>query len=467
MTLHTTHKLADLLTEVSKFETSGKLREAEDLVEKILAQLPTHPHVVHLAGLIAYKRGKFPEAMALCKRSVELAPAQPLYFRNICEIYRSVGDIASAQAAASEATTLAPNDPCAWFNSALIEGELLNPTKALDFVDKAISLKPDYTDAKFLRAELNLLFGNPTAAWETYEDRFKLPQAKNMLPQTDKPQWDGKLLQAGQTLLLVADQGFGDCIQFSRYIPLLQHYALRIVAACSSELVPLLSQFRGLARLCTVWQEVGEFDAFVPLSSLPTLLDPTLGAIPSPGGYLQVPDRLRGKWAQRLDQLCPPGRKRVALVWAGRPEHKNDRKRSLPLRAFKPLLDNPDLCLVSVQKGPQAVQTQGASPAATLIDLSPEIDSFLDTGAILQSCDCLVSVDTSVVHLAGALGVATHLLLPFSPDWRWGAEGSKTPWYSSVRIWRQGKPYDWGGTVEGVAEALGKPEGQLNLPGFS
>lgn len=463
MTIHQTHKLADIISDVLKLETAGKLAEAEEKIGQALEALPQHAHVNHIAGLIAYKRQKFLLALRLGERSLELAPQQQLYFRNICEIYRSNGDIASAAAAAKTATELLPADPAGWFNRALIATEELHYSDAVKFASTAINLKPDYVDAKFLLAEIHLLFGNPRTAWNTYEERFNLPQAKGMLPQSGKPQWKGEPLRGDQILLVVADQGFGDCIQFSRYLPKLLSLVPNAKLACSSELVPLLSQFRGLAQISTNWNEIGHYDTFVPLSSLPAALDPDLEEIPTPGGYLDIPARHKVKWAARLDELCPKG-KRVAIVWAGRPEHKNDRKRSLPLRAFAPLLEAEGLCIVSVQKGPQAVQASGWK--GPLIDLSPEIDTFLDTGAILQSCDCLVSVDTSVVHLAGALGVQTHMLLPFNPDWRWREVGEQSPWYKGLRLWRQGRPYDWGGVVEGVAKALAQPAGQANLPGF-
>jgi tetratricopeptide (TPR) repeat protein len=445
--------LADALAEISAFERDSKLDEADDLAQRVLKAAPEHPHVLHMAGIVAYRKGRVEEAVERMEKSMALAPNVALYPRNMCEIYRGAGRLDDALRVGKRAVELSPQDSRAFFNLALIHYERLELEEAVAVSDQALALDPEFAEAHFEKAEALLLAGRLAEGWESYEWRFKLKQAEGMLPKTDKPQWDGSALLPGR-LLIIADQGFGDCIQFSRLLPWLVERAPAPVLACSNDLVPLLRQHAGLGKIITSWEHAGEYDCYIPMSGLPRLAGITTENIPDTGAYLSVKPQLIESWREKLARLAPPGKRRIALVWAGRPTHKNDRKRTLKLIQFAPLFALPDIAVLTVQKGEQISQAGSYYGAAPLLNLGPEINDFLDTMAILKNVEHLVTIDTSVAHIAGAIGVPTSLVLPHAPDWRWLLGRDDTPWYRSVRLYRQERAYDWSGVIERVAADL-------------
>lgn len=445
--------LADALAEISAFERDSKLDEADDLAQRVLKAAPEHPHVLHMAGIVAYRKGRVAEAVERMEKSMALAPNVALYPRNMCEIYRGAGRLDDALRVGKRAVELSPQDSRAFFNLALIHYERLELDEAVAVSDQALALDPEFAEAHFEKAEALLLAGRLAEGWESYEWRFKLKQAEGMLPKTEKPQWDGSALPPGR-LLIIADQGFGDCIQFSRLMPWVVERAPAPVLACSNDLVPLLRQHAGLGKIITSWEHAGEYDCYIPLSGLPRLACITTENIPDTGAYLSVKPALIESWREKLARLAPPGKRRIALVWAGRPTHKNDRKRTLKLSQFAPLFALPDVAVLTVQKGEQISQAGSYYGAAPLLNLGPEIDDFLDTMAILKNVEHLVTIDTSVAHIAGAIGVPTSLVLPHAPDWRWLLGRDDTPWYRSVKLYRQERAYDWAGVIERVAGDL-------------
>ncbi|HQT64688.1 MAG: glycosyltransferase [Acidocella sp. 20-57-95] len=445
--------LSDVIAQISRLEQQNRLDDAGILADRVLAAVPEHPHVLHLSGIILYRQGKIAEAIARMEKSIALAPDVALYPRNMCEIYRGAGRLDDAVTSGRRAVELAPEDSRAYFNLALIHYERLELEESVRICDKALALEPDFAEAHFERAEALLLGGKMKDGWEAYEWRFKLKQAEGMLPKTDKPQWEGQKLAPGK-LLLVADQGFGDCVQFGRFIPWAAQIAPAPVLACSGELTSILRQIPGIGRIVTRWELTGEFDAYIPLSGLPRLAGIDTDNIPMSEGYLHPKNELVAHWAEQLDRLVPAGKRRIALVWAGRPTHKNDKKRTLKLAQFAPLLARPDVAIVTVQKGEQIAQVGSYFGTTPLINLGPEINDFADTMAILKNVERLVTIDTSVAHIAGACGIPASLVLPYAPDWRWLLGRDDTPWYKSVRLFRQQQPYDWSGVIEKVANFL-------------
>jgi hypothetical protein len=440
--------LSEALEKLSKLEQENKLAEADDLAARMLAAMPEHPHILHLAGIVSYRNGRTAEAIQRMEKSQEIAPDVALYPRNMCEVYRGAGRLEDAVRAGRRAIELAPKDARAYFNLALILYEKLDLEESVRVADEAIALEPDYPEAHFEKAEALLLAGRMKEGWESYEWRFKLKQAEGMLPKTDKPQWDGQALPPGK-LLIIGDQGFGDCIQFGRLIPWAALLAPQPIVAASGELTPILKQIPGIGKFVTRWEDTGEYEAFIPLSGLPRLAGITTENVP-PAGYLAPPEALVREWGEKLDRLCPRGKKRIALVWAGRPTHKNDKKRTLKLAQFAPLFARDDLCIVTVQKGDQIAQAGAYYGRAPLVNLGPEIGDFIDTMAILRNVHHLVTIDTSVAHVAGAIGAPASLVLPKAPDWRWLLDREDTPWYPSIKLFRQQTAYDWTGVIERV-----------------
>jgi hypothetical protein len=255
-------------------------------------------------------------------------------------------------------------------------------------------------------------------------------------------------------LLLIADQGFGDVLQFCRYIPWVAERCPHIAVACSPEMVPLVNQLHRGLHFFERWQDCPAFAAFCPLSGLPRLHGTRPDNVPSATPYLQADAKRVASWQERLDHLVPDGYRRVGLVWAGRPKHNNDRNRSTTLATFAPLGALRGVALVSLQKGPATAQAGGYFGRAPLINIGAEIKDYDDTMAVLECLDVLVTVDTSVGHLAGAMDRPAWIMLPRAPDWRWLLDRADSPWYRSVRLFRQSVSRQWSGPVGDITAAL-------------
>ena len=266
--------------------------------------------------------------------------------------------------------------------------------------------------------------------------------------------WGGRKI-AG-TLLLVADQGFGDVVQFARYIGWAAARCSRLVVAASPEMLPVIAQFPQVAECFATWDRLGDFSAWSVLSDLPGLAGTRAESIPAEMvPYLAARHEDAIAWRARLDELCAPGLKRVGLVWAGRANHPFDFARSASLAALAPLGEVAGVGWIGLQMGGAEAQLAGQVWRAPLVNLGPEIASYGDTMAIIAGLELVVTVDTSVAHVAGAMGRPCWLMLPRRADWRWGLRGDATPWYPSLRLFRQRKLGDWAQVARDVVAALG------------
>ncbi|MBS0558542.1 MAG: tetratricopeptide repeat protein [Proteobacteria bacterium] len=376
-----------------------------------------------------------------------------LYWRNIAELYRVLGRLDDAIGAARRATRLAPADPLCLQNQAIIHYHRLELGEALDCSARALAIAPALPGAHFARAEALLLRGDWAEGWEEYEWRFRIGGAAPLMPPTDRPQWQGRQI-ADATLLLVADQGFGDVIQFGRYIPWARQRCARLAIACSGEMLPVLRRLAPDAVLFTRWDDCPPYAAFAALSGLPRLAGTRPENVPADIPYLRPDPERVARWTARLDGLVPRGLRRIGVIWAGRPAHNNDRNRSLHLPDLAPLGEVPGIALIALQKGARTGQAGGWFARAPLINVGAEIADYEDTMAILAVLQELVTVDTSVAHLAGAMGRPVRVMLPFAPDWRWLLGRADTPWYPTMRLYRQQAPHRWAPVIAGIAGDL-------------
>jgi len=445
--------LAELFTIAAQYERSGKMAEADRLLHYILAVAPDQPDTLHMSGIVAFRLGRQDEALAKMERAIERGVDIALYLRNICEVYRTLNRLDDAVVAAKRAVALAPSDPLCLHNLSVIHYERVEPAEAIEAAERALTMSPGMAGAHFARAEALLLTGDWENGWEEYEWRFRIADAARLMPPTDKPQWDGKPFDDG-TLLLVADQGFGDGIQFSRYIPLVLERCPDAIIACSSEMVPVLRQFLPEDKIFYRWETCPPFKAFAALSGLPRLFGTRVDHMHAPIPYLHADPVRVATWKERLRRLTPGSHKRVGIVWAGRPTHNNDRRRSSKLADFAPLAALPGIALVSLQKGPSADQAGRYFGRAPLINIGAEVRDYTDTMALLECLDLVITVDTSVGHLAAAMGKPVWILLATSPDWRWLLGRSDTPWYPTVRLFRQTVARQWNDVFTRVAAAL-------------
>jgi hypothetical protein len=325
------------------------------------------------------------------------------------------------------------------------------PAEALPIQRMLVDASPGDLAQRFDLAEILLLLGEFDAGWRAYQHRYSLPHTALLARKVQRPRWDGRPME-GATLFVHDEQGFGDTFQFLRLLPRAgARSGARIVAEINREILPLA---RRSPLGVDAWVPAGElppaFDRHCEMMSLPMALGLQLADLPGPMPYL-VPEAERiAHWRARLAGLRRP---LVALAWAGRPTHYNDAARSMALDTLAPLVGS-GATFLAIQKGPAAAQAHTPPAGMRLLPLSDEIADFDDTAAILCIADLLVSVDSSPVHLAGALGRPAWVMLPFAPDWRWLTARTDTPWYPGHRLFRQQRRGDWSGVAREVAAAL-------------
>ena len=444
----------EVLAVAQEYVEAGRLDAAERMLRHILAALPEQPEALHMLGLVAYRRGDGETAMRLMEQAVARGGTRPVHWRNLSEVCRVILRLDRALVAARRAIALDPAEALGLFNLAMVYYDRMELGPCIASARAALDLKPDLPQARMKLAQALLANGELAEGWVHYEWRYRIPGAAPLMPPVSQPQWDGAPL-GGQRLLLVADQGFGDVIQFARYLPWVLARCPTVAVACSPEILPVLRAMHPEVPLYTRWEAIPPFVAFCALSGLPRLHGTRLDSIPVPVPYLAAEAPRAAAWKARLDARLPAGAKRIGIAWAGRPTHNNDRNRSVALAAPAPLGRVPGVALVSLQKGPAAAQiAAGWAGPAPLLDLDSEIADFLDTAAIIANLDLLVTVDTAIGHMAGAMGRPGWIMLPFAPDWRWLAGRADTPWYPSLRLFRPAAPRDWDGVVAQVAAAL-------------
>jgi len=427
-----------------RHQQAGELAQAEAVIHRLLAITPGQAYALYMLGMVRSSQHRLPEAAALIEQAIAANPGEKLFVHHLPEIYRRLGRLDEALATGRRSVEAFPGDPMLWVNLAAIHRDRLELDEAAARAEHAGSLDPNLAEAHFALAEILLLGGDFDRGWLEYEWRFAIAGAGKLMEPIDRPVWDGEALDG--TLLLIADQGVGDVIQFARFIPLLADRAGALAIACTAELRPLLQQIWPALQFFDRWDGGIACDAFVPLSSLPRLC----GRPPEPSPYLRADPERAEAWRRRLADLLPGDERRVGIVWAGSPEHANDFNRSTDFASFAELAVLPGVRLVSLQRGPAQAQLAGSS----VLDLGPSLADLSDTMGLLAALDLVVTVDTAVAHLAGAMGRPVWILLPYAPDWRWGLGRADTDWYSSTRLFRQPAPGDWHSLMAQVVSAL-------------
>ncbi|QCO09875.1 tetratricopeptide repeat protein [Azospirillum brasilense] len=452
----------------------GRLDEAVSCHRKALNGAPTSANALNNLGVSLTERGDAEEAIACFERLLGLTPGAPDALFNLGVAFERANRLEEAARRYREVLDEVPGHRGALNNLGNTLGELGAVDEALDCYGRALSLDPGNADAHWNRALTRLLLGDFANGWREFEWRWKAPAMQNQRRRFDRPAWDGGPL-IGRTILLHAEQGLGDTLQFLRFVPLVREAGptrvllevqppllslLRASPAVDGvEVIPRAADFPGGSTL-------PPFDVHAPLMSLPLLLNRGLPAAPAVP-MLRASEAATTIWTDRLAAVAPNARIRCGLVWAGRREHANDRRRSLPLAALAPLREVPGVQLVSLQVGPAAADL--ASWPEASFDASPLLTDFAATAAALASIDLVITVDTAVAHLAGSLGRPTWVLLPFAPDWRWMLGRTDSPWYPTVRLFRQSRVGDWSGPVSEVvrelqrlADGRGAPQSSVN-----
>lgn len=414
-------------------------------------EIKTDPGALHLKGICQLRLKRLDEALALIGQALAQVPDHPEVINNYGLVLHRLGRNAEAIVHFERALALRPDFIEALNHRGSALAELHRFDEALASFERAVALKPDFADAHWNAALLRLLRGDFDKGWAGREWGRKCGAVGFVGRTFAQPLWLGEAPIAGRTILLHSDEGLGDTIQFSRYAPLLAARGARVILEVDTALHPLLSGMDGLA-LCVPrgGDAVYDFDLHCPLSGVPLACRTTIESIPA-APYLSAPSHaLVDAWQARLG---PRRALRVGLVWSGNPAHGNDRNRSMSLRALAPVLDC-EATFVSLQKEPRAADAAYLQERGDIIDLTAHLADFVETAALISCLDLVIAVDTSVAHLAGALFRPTWIMLPYTPDYRWLLDRSDSPWYPSVRLFRQDETRDYASVVEAVRGEL-------------
>ncbi len=467
---------------------AGNLQQAEELYRQILSVDPQHVDAWHFFGLIALKagrhdlacdfirnalvlnpnyfeahnnlgycfweQGKLEEAIACYFQALRLNPNLAGAHNNLGIAYRDQGRLDEAMASFQTAFRFKPDYFEAYNNLGLTRQDQGKLDEAEACFRQCLLIEPNYAEAHFNLGMLWLLMGKFGEGWLKYESRRYVTRfAFRSFPQ---PIWDGAPLN-GKTILLFPEQGFGDTLQFIRYAPLVKQKGGRVVFECPAELVRIMRSCPGIDQILTQGSLLPPFHVQAPLLSLPTILKTSLATVPASVPYLTADSFLMEKWRQELSNY--PGFK-IGIVWQGNPRfaqpgcRASDRKRSIPLACFEPLARLPGVRLFSLQKGFGTEQLVEWKSRLGIIDLADKLQDFMDTAAVMMNLDLIISADTSPVHLAGALGRPVWAALPFTGCWRWLRDRQDSPWYPSLKLFRQSKQGDWSEVFERIAQEV-------------
>jgi hypothetical protein len=395
--------------------------------------------------------GRPAEALASYDRALAVRPgyAEALYNRGI--VLRGLKGPAEALASFDRALAIDPNHVDALNNRGMVLRDLNRPLEALASYDRALSVDPGYAEVHSNRSCLRLLLGDFERGWEEFEWRWRVPDFAPWRRDFAQPLWRGDTSLAGKTILLHAEQGFGDAIQFVRYVPLVAAAGATVVLEVPPPLKALLSELAAAALVVGRGEELPAFDCHCPLLSLPLAFKTRLETIPATVPYVSPAQDRVLKW----QPLLPPrGPRRVGIAWAGNASFKGDQTRSIGLARLSPLLAVAGTQLVSLQKDLRDGDRDILRSNPQIIHLGDAINDFADTAAVMSELDLVISSDTSVAHLAGALGKPVWVLLQYVADWRWLRDRGDNPWYPTARLFRQPRIDDWESVVRQVEHEL-------------
>jgi Flp pilus assembly protein TadD len=416
----------------------NEFAEAEAAYREALRLKPDFAQAHANLAITLHEQGRDAESERSARAALKLRPRMAQAHNSLAAALYGQGRIAEADKQALAGPRADPVSPHARHDLALLLREWGRPEEAIPVAREAIRLGPDLAEPHVNLAGLLLLTGRLEEGWREYEWRqrsWKSPlKVRNFLER----QWTGERLD-GKTLLVHAEQGMGDNIQFARYVPLIRG-AARVILDVPKPLIRLFSRLDGVDQISLMGESLPPFDLQCPMLSLPLAFGTGLESIPANVPYLTADAELAAAWSKRLAAL--PGLK-VGLVWRGNPAYLGDRLRSIAPERLAPLREIPGVSFVSLQKREAGGKLRAAPPDLAMVDWTEELGDFEDTAALIAGLDLVIAVDTATAHLAGALGKPTWLLNRFAPDWRWLLDRDDSPWYPTLRQFRQTRPDDW------------------------
>jgi len=434
------------------FKQLDKLDAALLCYDEAIAIAPNLAAAFFNRGLVLQELKEFNAALASFKQAIAIEPDYVEAHIACVVSLQELKQWDAALASYDRAIAILPDYEDAHLGRGALLQQLGQLDAALSSYDRAIALKPDYAAAYVGRAVTSLLLGDFEKGWIDFEWRWKDSNGPSILEKRDFPQplWLGEESIAGKRILLYSEQGLGDTLQFCRYAKLAADLGARVILEVQQPLSVLLEGLEGVSQLVIRGNPLPDFDFQCPLLSLPLAFKTQLGTVPSSAKYLTSDPTKVATWQTKLGEKTRP---RIGLVWSGNPVHKNDQNRSVPLADLLRYLP-PELQYVSLQKEVRENDKRTLRSNPQILQYSDDLHDFSDTAALCDCMDILISVDTSVAHLSGALGKNTWIMLPFVPDSRWLLDRTDSPWYPTCRIYRQEKPEDWDGVFKKVARDL-------------
>lgn len=424
--------------------------EALAAYDRAIALEPDYPNAHNNRGNALRELNRHKKALAAYDAALALRPDFADAHNNRGNALRNLRRHEEALIAFNRALALKPDFAEAHYNRGFTLQEMRRHEEALAAYDRAIALKPDYANAWWNKACVKLITGDFKSGWPLYEWRWR--RSDYPAPKRDfaQPVWRGDFDISGKTILLHAEQGFGDTIQFCRYVKLVAARGAKVILEVQPALKKIMQSLEGVTHAVAQSEELPPFDCYAPLLSLPLAFGTEPGTIPAEIPYLHAPEEAIAHWHVRLGEKRAP---RVGIVWAGNPQQKNDRNRSMKLIDFLPLA-SAGVEFFSLQKDMNAAERIMLAGVHAIKNIGGELADFSETAAVIAHMDLVISVCTSVAHLAAAMGKPVWLLLSHAACWRWLLDRDDSPWYPSMRLFRQPELGDWASVVDTVAREL-------------
>ena len=443
-------KIIKLLHKGVALHRQGKLGDAKQIYEKILQKQSNNYDAIQLLGSI-YNQIKLPEmSLKYFDKALKINKTNPAVYNNRGNAFQALKRFGDALKSYEEALKLKPDHAEAYNNLGKTLQELERFEDALKSYEEALKLKPDYAEATWNKSLLLILIGDYLDGWTLYESRLEKEDTKKDYPSYPQIAWRGQENIQGKKILISSEQGLGDTIQFVRYLEKIHQLGAEIVLQVPKTLSNITSTIGAPITVIDNKSKLPEFDAYCPLLSLPHVFKTTVETIPASVPYLFADQQKVSEWDQELGVKTIT---RIGLVWSGAAGHKNDHNRSIPLELLTNLIDLP-VEWHSLQKEYRAEDKKVLKSITALKQHQDHLEDFTDTAALIECMDLVISVDTSVAHLAGALGKPVWILLPFVPDYRWMLEREDCPWYPTAKLLRQDETRDWRQVINRVASSL-------------
>ncbi len=465
-----------------KLLEAGRLAQAAQVYRELIRANPSVTEAWYLLGAIAQLEGKPAESLEFYQQALRLAPNHVEARNNLGVALQALGRVDQAEACLRDAIRRRPDFADAHSNlgNALQDRGLLDEAiacyrqairlkrdhidahnnlgnalraqrrsaEAMECYDEALRIRPDHAQVHLSRALLRLQLGDFEPGWAEYEWRLKCKDYA--IPSYPRPLWDGSPVD-GQTILIYGDHGLGDTLQFIRYAPLVQDRGGRVVVAVRKPLARILASCPGVEMVIPEGELLPDFAVYIPATSLPRIFGTTLATVPAQIPYLAADSDLVKRWG---DEIGRENGFRIGIAWRGNPAYTRDRQRSFALTQFEPLSQLEGVRLYSLQKDFGAEQIVEAASRFAVTDLGSRDTDFMDTAAAMRNLDLVIAADTSIVHLAGALGSPVWVALSFESDSRWLLDRDDSPWYPTMRLFRQTRPGDWDEVFKRITDEL-------------